>query len=171
MIGCLATVQCIPAYQSLKAAGFTGIFNDPLGPIPALAKTMAGSLTLSAYNTNPQGNPGLVQMTKDLNAFKAGTVPSGSTNVPAYLAADMFIQALKKVGRKNLTAQAVQKALASQTWQIKGMAGPTQYPASSVASTPLCVELLTANADGSYTIAEPYTCSYKRYTMSGKPAS
>ena len=53
----------------------------------------------------------------------------------------MFIQALKtaaKKGKSDITPENVQKAAANQTWQIKGLAGPTTYPQSTVSAYPAC---------------------------------
>ena len=65
-----------------------------------------------------------------------------------YFAADMFIQAVKKVvtkdGTKGVTPEAVQKVLSTMTWEIKGLVGPTKYPASTAVSTPSCGELITS---------------------------
>jgi ABC-type branched-subunit amino acid transport system substrate-binding protein len=156
-IDCLAATQCIQTFQATKAAGYQGVFYTPLGNIDALAKAMAGSFTASFYNTAP--NTGLSQMQADFQAFKPGTTLTGYSNVPAYFAADMFIQAVKKVG-SNVTPQAVQKALSTISWQIPGLVGPINYPASSAVPTPACTEVLGAAPDGSgYQILEPYSCT------------
>jgi ABC-type branched-subunit amino acid transport system substrate-binding protein len=113
-------------------------------------------------------NTGLTQLEADLRAFKPGTKPVGYSNVPAYFAADMFIQALKKVG-PDITPEAVQQALAAQTWQIPGLAGPTEYPASTAVPTQWCQSVLQAAPDGAgYTTLEPFACSTKTYPIDPK---
>ena len=160
VINCETAAQRVPAWAAVKAAGYSGTFEQSLGSVDVLAKAMAGSVTYEAFNTAP--NAGLTQMEADLQAFKPGTKPIPYPNVPAYFAADMFIQALKKVGR-NITPQAVQKALATQTWQIQGLVGPTVYPASTAVPTQLCQEFLQAAPDGSgHTIIEPFACYPKK---------
>jgi branched-chain amino acid transport system substrate-binding protein len=156
VITCLITTQCIPIWQALKAAGYKGTFYQTLGAVDVLAKQLAGTLTQAFYNTAP--NAGLAQLEADLDAFKPGTKPVSYSNVPAYFAADMFIQAVKKVGR-DITPEAVQRALATQTWQMPGLVGPIKYPGSTVGPTPACGELLQDNADGSgFTTLQPYGC-------------
>jgi len=160
---CLLAVQCVPIWAALKAAGFTGTYYATLGNVGALTKAMAGTVTAAFYNTQP--NPALTQMETDLQAFKAGTMPVGYANVPAYFAADMFVQALKKVGR-NLTPQAIQQALATQTWQIPGLVGPTDYPAATVGASPACAELLSDDGTA-YNVLQPYSCSSKTFPVKG----
>jgi ABC-type branched-subunit amino acid transport system substrate-binding protein len=160
---CLLAVQCVGVWEAVKAEGFTGTFFSTLGGVAALAKAFSGTVTESIYNTQP--NPGLTQMEADLQAFKPGTQPVGYSNVPAYFAADMFIQALKKVGR-DITPRAVQQALATQTWSIPGLVGPTDYPASTVGASPACSELLLDDGTN-YNIVEPYACSTKTFPVTG----
>jgi branched-chain amino acid transport system substrate-binding protein len=163
VVACAATTQCIPTYAALKNEAYTGTFFSPLGAVDAVAKPMAGSLTFAYYNVDP--NAGLQQLEADLQAFKPGTKPVSYGNVPAYFAADMFIQALKKVG-KNITPDSVQKALATQTWQIKGLVGPLKYPASTATPTPYCFNLLQAKSDGSgYSTLQPYGCSSRTFKI------
>jgi hypothetical protein len=163
VIACFMAAQCIPIWQALKAARYRGAYFHTLGDVAVLAKSMAGTLTAASYDTAP--NPALTQMQDDLDAVAPGTKPVGYANVPAYFAADMFIQALKQVGR-DITPEAVQQALAHITWQIPGLVGPVQYPQSTAVATPSCGELLAAASDGSgYQILEPYACSYKTYAV------
>ncbi|HWE70323.1 MAG TPA: ABC transporter substrate-binding protein [Acidimicrobiales bacterium] len=163
VIECLLTTQCVNAWQALKAVGYTGIFYDNLGGIAALQSSMAGTITANFYNSSP--NPGLTQMQNAMNAISPNTALVGYSNVPGYFGASMFVQAVEKVGN-NDTPQAVQKALATQTWQIPGLVGPTKYPASTVVASPACQELLQDNANGSgYTIVAPYSCSYKTFKV------
>jgi ABC-type branched-subunit amino acid transport system substrate-binding protein len=147
----------------VKNAGYTGTFSTTLyGDF--FTKTLGGTVASALYNPDP--SPGMTQMQKDLEAFKPGTKVSSFSNAPAYFAADMFIQALKKVG-KNITPEAVQKALATQTWQIKGLAGPTKYPASTVVSSPSCNALV--QSDGTqWTTVEKFACSSKTFKIDPK---
>jgi len=89
-----------------------------------------------------------------------------------YFAADMFIQALKTVvkksGAKGITPEAVQKVLATQTWQINGLVGPIKYPASTVVSTPACGELITSSGTAPWTVIYPYACSSKQFKIDPK---
>jgi ABC-type branched-subunit amino acid transport system substrate-binding protein len=159
VINCLVTAQCIPVWQALKAAGFTGTFFSPVYS-DLIVGPLAGTVSRAAYNTS---GPEFDQMQKDFDAVKPGTAIS-TTNAAAYFAADMFIQAVKKVGKKNLTPEAVQKALSRQTWEIPGLAGPVEYPKASVVSYPTCSTLL--QSDGTrWNVVSPYTCSRKQHKV------
>jgi ABC-type branched-subunit amino acid transport system substrate-binding protein len=168
LINCNLSTQCLPIWNALKAAGFTGTYWTPIG-IDLFAKALQGTVSTSYYNPAP--NPGLTQMKADLTAVNA------PANLPvfteyAYFAADMFIQALKaivkKSGIKGITPEAVQKVLSTQTWQIKGFVGPIKYPAATVQPTPYCATLITSTGTAPWTVVEPYQCSYKRYKILSK---
>ena len=109
----------------------------------------------------------LPSMEKDFDAVKPGSL-STIFAFAAYFAADMFIQAVKtamKKAGKNLTPEAVQQALANQSWEIKGLVGPTKYPASTVVATLACGELISSNGT-SWDVVVPYACSAKRIATS-----
>jgi ABC-type branched-subunit amino acid transport system substrate-binding protein len=165
VIDCLLNTQCIGALRAVKGAGFTGTFYQTFGAVSVLAKPMAGTVTASTYAT--ESSPALQQMEADFNAFKPGTQLLAYANVPAYFAADMFIQALKKVGR-DITPEAVQAALDHQTWQITGLVGPLAYPQSAVAPSPTCNEILTDTDGTGYQVVEPYSCSTKTWPVDPK---
>jgi branched-chain amino acid transport system substrate-binding protein len=157
----LFSVQSLQIVNALNANGYdgtivTGLYSD------LLVKPLEGTLTTASYNVEP--NDGLAQMQADLEAVKPGT-PVTSTNAAAYLAADMFIQAVKKAaknGKQNITPDAVQKAASKQTWQIEGFAGPTKYPKSSQVGTEACGTLLQSDGTA-WNIVNPYTCSSKTF--------
>jgi hypothetical protein len=125
---------------------------------------MEGTLTQSQYNPAPSA--GLTQMEEDIAKVAPGTKTT-SLIAASYFAADMFIKSVKtaaKKGKDNITPEAVQRVAADQTWQIKGFAGPTIYPDSTVVSTKSCNAVLE-DADGTaWTIVDPYTCSSKVHT-------
>jgi ABC-type branched-subunit amino acid transport system substrate-binding protein len=157
---CLAAGSCVQAWQALKAVGYTGIYFDSVGNITALAKIMGGTVSTVIYNTAPSA--ALTRMQNAMNAITPNTQLVGYSNVPGYISAAMFVAALKKVGN-NDTPQAVQKALSTMTFQLKGLAGPIKYPASTVNPTPWCSELIADNVDGTFTTLSPYSCSSKTY--------
>jgi hypothetical protein len=161
VVYCLADVQCLGAWPALKAVGFTGIFYDPFGNAPGVASLMAGTASFVLYNSTP--NKGLSAMLQAFDALTPGT-QLNYANVFGYFGASMFVQALEKVGY-NDTPEAVQKALSTLTWQIKGFVGPTQYPASGVTPTPYCQELVADSADGTYSVISPYSCTYKSFKV------
>jgi hypothetical protein len=170
-----AATNPIAVYDVLKAAGFRGTYFSALGPIPVLGKSLAvappvtASITIAFYNT--AATPAMKQLQSDLSAFAPGTAVS-ETNVFTYEAADEFIAALKtavkEYGRQGITTNRVQHIMATQSWGIPGLVGPAQYPASTVLPTPNCAEILTDNADGSFSVAEPYTCNGNHFQLSSK---
>jgi ABC-type branched-subunit amino acid transport system substrate-binding protein len=163
-ISCQLTAQCIPMWTALKNAGYKGSFWSPLGPIAALASTMAGTVTLATYNNAP--NPGLTTMQNAMNAVVPNTQLTGYANVPAYFDTAMFAKAVHTVQAKKqaITPQNVQKALSSMTWSIPGLVGPITYPASTVAGTPYCSQLL-AYTGGSTKSIYSYSCSTKLFKV------
>jgi ABC-type branched-subunit amino acid transport system substrate-binding protein len=167
-IECLASVQCLPIWDGLQAAGFTGTYNTPLYT-DILLKALAGTTARSYFDVDP--NPGLTQMEHDLDAVAPATKVTTS-NAAAYFSADMFVQAVKKVvaksGTKGLTPEAVQVALARQTWQIKGLVGPYTYPASTVIGSPSCVGAVLDEDGTAWKTIEPYACSAKTFTLDPK---
>ena len=168
LISCNLATQCIPIWNAVKAAGFTGTFWTPLG-IDLFAKALEGTVASAFFNIEP--NPGLTQLKAD---YAAAGAPANSPifSEQAYFAADMFIQALKTVvkksGTKGITPEAVQKALSTQTWQIKGFAGPTKYPDSTVVTSPSCSALITSTGTAPWTVLEPYSCSSKQFKLDPK---
>jgi len=161
-ISCLLATQCLPIWTQLKAAGFTGTYWTPLA-LDIFAKPLEGTIGLSQYNTEP--NPALTQMNKDLDKARNGK-PLGIFTQQAYFAADMFIKGLKKLG-KNITPEGLQKVLSTQTWEIKGLVGPTKYPKATVVSYPLCSGL-TLSDGTKWNVVVPYTCSTKTYPRNPK---
>ncbi len=163
-ISCQLTAQCIPMWTALKNAGYTGSFWSPLGPIAALASTMAGTVTLATYNNAP--NPGLTTMQNAMNAVVPNTQLTGYANVPAYFDTAMFAKAVHTVqSRKQaITPQNVQKALSTMTFSIPGLVGPITYPASTVAGTPYCSQLL-AYTGGTTKSIYSYSCSTKLFKV------
>jgi ABC-type branched-subunit amino acid transport system substrate-binding protein len=156
---CLLSVQCLEIWPVVKAAGYEGAFQTSLFS-DLLVQPLAGTVASAFYNTEP--NDGLTQMQEDLEALEPGTEVS-ATNAYAYFAADMFIQALKQVDT-DVTPEAVQEALANQTWEIEGFVGPTQYPDSTVAATPSCNALLESDGTA-WTVLEPYSCSDTKHPV------
>jgi branched-chain amino acid transport system substrate-binding protein len=158
---CLMSIKCLDVWAAVKAAGYEGTFQTPLYS-DLLLEPLAGTVASVFYNT--ETNDGLTQMQDDLEAFEPGTEVS-STNVYAYFAADMFIQAVKEAA-PDITPESVQQALANQTWEIEGFVGPVTYPDSTVAPTPSCNALV--KDDGTeWTVVRPYDCSDTQYEVEG----
>jgi branched-chain amino acid transport system substrate-binding protein len=156
---CLMSISCLDIWTAVRSAGYEGTFQTSLYS-DLLIEPLAGTVASVFYNTEP--NEGLTQMQEDLEAFEPGTEVS-STNVFAYFAADMFIQAVKEAA-PDISPESVQQALANQTWEIEGFVGPVQYPDSTVAPTPSCNALML-NDGTEWTVARPYDCSDRQFEV------
>jgi len=164
---CLLATQCINVYTGLAAAGYQGTFISSLYS-DILVKAMNGSAANVPFQPFDQNTPGQQQLKKTIDAYQAGASAKLDTGMMAgYLSTDMFIQALKTVakkGKSNITPENVQKAAMNQTWEIKGVAGPTTYPNATIISYPSCsAEVLS---DGTtWKTVTPYACSTKQYPV------
>jgi ABC-type branched-subunit amino acid transport system substrate-binding protein len=167
VIACLLATDCIPMYGLIKASGYKGIFMSSLYS-NVLVGAMNGSTVNTAFVNPLESTPGMDQMKQDLDAFKAGEgakVDSGT--IAGYTSTDMFIEALKTIAKKgkgNITPENLQKAAAVQTWEIKGLAGPTSYPKATVNSYPACNSLYLSDGTSWNTVV-PYACSTKTYKV------
>ena len=141
-MACVASVECIALYSGVRAAGFTGSFISSLYS-DLVVKPMDGSAADTPFVPFTANTPGQQKLKDSLDAFQPGASAKLDTAMMAgYLSTDMFIQALKTVakkGKSNITPENVQKAAMNQTWEIKGVAGPTTYPKATVSSYPKCV--------------------------------
>jgi len=165
---CLLATDCIQMYNLIKANGYTGTFVSSLYS-NILVKAMDGSAAnVPVVPLDTTGAAGLEQMKKDLDAYSPGAAAKTDTaTIAGYASTDMFIQALKPVakkGKSNVTPENVQKAAASQTWEIKGLVGPTTYPQSTVSPYPTCTAV-TVSDGTTWKTVEPYACSKKQYPV------
>jgi ABC-type branched-subunit amino acid transport system substrate-binding protein len=166
-ISCALSLDCIQFWGQLKANGYPGTYVSGLYS-DVIVKLMEGSFATGAWVNPNDDTPGMNQLKTDLDAFQSGgssKVDTGS--ISAYSATDMFIQALKtaaKKGKSNITPANVQKAAANQKWEIKGLAGPTVYPKSTVQGYPWCFTLFESDGTA-WNTAVPYTCSKKTYPV------
>jgi ABC-type branched-subunit amino acid transport system substrate-binding protein len=167
VIACLLATDCIPLYAQIQANNYTGIYMSSLYS-NLLVAPMKGSTVNTAFVNPTTSNAGMDAMKKDLNAWKAGEgdkVDSGT--IAGYTSTDMFIQALKTVakkGKSNITPEAVQAAAANQTWELKGVAGPTSYPKATVNTYPNCNSLFISDGTAWNTVVD-YGCSTKTYPV------
>jgi len=164
---CLTAVQCINVHDGLDAAGYKGIYISSLY-FSLLVKSMSGSAATAFFTPFDQQTPGLDQVKKNLNAYQAGASDKlDSGMLVAYASTDMFIQSLKNVaakGKSNITPENVQKVAAHQTWELKGVTGPTKYPESTVVPTPTCEGLVVSDGTNWKQVV-PYQCSTKQYPL------
>jgi hypothetical protein len=166
VVRCLASTECLTIYNSMTQQGFTGVFNHSIYT-DALVKPFSGStVTLASANFNSTGIPALDQLKADVAKTKPDQkIDSGV--VAGYASTDMFIQVLKKVakgGKDKITPDHIRKAAATNTWELKGLVGPTVYPVASNRPVPFCSAL--AMSDGTqWNTLEDYSCSTKTFPI------
>jgi ABC-type branched-subunit amino acid transport system substrate-binding protein len=164
LIVCLLAVDCIAMYEGLVNAGSKSSFQSPLYS-DLLVKPMANSLSSVQFQPLNESTPALEKMKTAIEDFKSGTTISSDVAI-AYFAADMLIQAIKATQKagKAITPENVQATAAKTTFGIKGLFGPTKYPASTVKPTPACTALVQSNGTTWETV-EPYACSSKTFKV------
>jgi ABC-type branched-subunit amino acid transport system substrate-binding protein len=165
-VRCSTGVNCLPIYTQLRALGFKGEFESELYT-DALVKPLAGSISaIPHHNLNEAGNAPLEKMKASIEQVAPGTKLDTGV-LYGYLLTDLFISALKKAAKgnkANITRENVQKAAATNTWEIKDLAGPTKFPASTVATTPLCRTIVKSDGTEWQTVV-PYSCNTKGYKV------
>lgn len=149
--------------SALKAAGFKGILTNAVAYDPRLLATAKGDAVFTQFDlpedtASPAMQHIVASIKKAIGA--SGTISQGV--LAGYFTADHFVKILKKVG-KNLTPEKFAKVAGKFTYQIKGIIGPTKFPAAFNQGAP-CGTL--AQSDGTaYKIVVPYKCyanfSYK----------
>lgn len=141
---------------ALNDAGFDGVATNAVLYSPLAAALVEGGSVLTQFST-PEAAADVPAVQEFIDAVEA-VAPGEAINQPtiaAYLAADMFIAALKKAG-KNPTPEKIQKAAAKMTYAIDGFVGPTKYPKGFKAGTP-CGQLVAS--DGTeWAIQVPFQC-------------
>jgi ABC-type branched-subunit amino acid transport system substrate-binding protein len=162
---CLLSTDCISMWSLIKANGYTGTYITSLYA-DVLVKALSGTVANTPFVPLDQTTPGLTQLKKDLDAFQPGASAKIDTGTMAgYLSTDMFIQALKtaaKKGKSGITPENVQKAAANQTWEIKGLSGPTTYPQATVSAYQACSAEVISDGTAWKQVV-PYSCSKKTY--------
>jgi branched-chain amino acid transport system substrate-binding protein len=167
-ITCLAASDCIGIYKQLKALNYAGVFLSALYS-DLLLDAMKGSAVFTFSAPFNDSSAAIDRIANDVKAVKPDqTVDLGAS--AGYFSADMFIQALKTVvkanGKAYISPENIQKAAAVQTWEIKGVIGPTKYPESSVRATPACGAVIVDEGTAWKTVV-PYSCSYKTWPVAG----
>jgi ABC-type branched-subunit amino acid transport system substrate-binding protein len=161
---CLLQIDCIAMYTQLRATGYKGVYVHNLYS-DFLVVPFEGSATNAQFANLADPNPVVDQMKNDVTAVKADQkLETGS--VTGYMATDMFIQALKlaiKQGKSGITPENIQKVASSMTWELKGFAGPTRFPANFLSSAS-CGTILESDGK-SWVTKVPFTCSTKTYPV------
>jgi ABC-type branched-subunit amino acid transport system substrate-binding protein len=165
-IRCGGGTECLNIYALLRAGGFKGEFEHNLYT-DSLVKPFKDSIVaIPHHNINETGNAALDKLKASVEEVEPGTkIDSGV--MYGYMATDMFLSALKKAAngdKSKITRDSVQKAAATQTWQIKDLAGPTKFPDSTVAPTPMCREIVKSDGTAWQTVV-PYSCNTLSYKV------
>ncbi|HEU5302531.1 MAG TPA: ABC transporter substrate-binding protein [Acidimicrobiia bacterium] len=141
---------------ALDDAGFDGLATNAVLYSPLATALVKGGSVLTQFAT-PEAAATTPAVQEFLDAVEAvaGDEPVNQPTISGYLAADMFIQALKKAG-KNPTPEKVQKAAAKLKYEVEGFVGPTTYPRGFKQGTP-CGQLVAS--DGTeWTVQVPFQC-------------
>jgi ABC-type branched-subunit amino acid transport system substrate-binding protein len=163
---CLLSTDCISMWSLMKAQGYKGTFQSPLYS-DLLLKPMQGSVASLQFVALNIPGPAINQINADVKAV-APKQAIDTGVLTGYWTTDMFIQALKtveKAGKQYISPANVQKAAAVQTWQMQGLVGPVQYPASTLRSTPACTSIVLDTGTEWKTVV-PYKCSTKIFPVS-----
>ena len=143
--------------NALNDAGYDGLATNAVLYSPLATALVTGGSVLTQFAT-PEAVADTPSVQKFLDAVEAvaGDEAVNQPTISGYIAADMFIQALKKAG-KNPTPEKVQKAAAKlKNYKIDGFVGPTSYPKGFTQGTP-CGQLVAS--DGTeWTVQVPFQC-------------
>jgi ABC-type branched-subunit amino acid transport system substrate-binding protein len=148
--------------NGLKAQGYTGTFISPFYS-DFLLKPLEHAYVFLQYAAFESDSRNMRQLKDDVEAFKPGTKYSLALG-GGYLAADMFIAAVKKAAPE-ITPAAVREAAAHMTYRLEDVAGPVRYPQSFRLGTPACSTLLYDEDGSAFTVVQPYGCSTKTYPV------
>ncbi len=141
---------------ALADAGYDGLQTNAVLYSPLAAATITGQFVLTQFATPEAADTtSTVQDFVDAVEAVAPGEPINQPTIAGYIAADMFIQALKKAG-KNPTPESIQKAAAKMTYSIEGMVGPTKYPKGYKQGTP-CGQLVESDGTA-FSVASPFAC-------------
>jgi ABC-type branched-subunit amino acid transport system substrate-binding protein len=151
--------------KGLLTAGFQGLLTNAVTYDPRLVSGAKGQTVFTQFDLpEDTANATMQKITSDIKAV-SGTAPITQATLAAYFSADAFVAALKKTG-KNLTPEALAKAMGSMTYQVPGIVGPTKYPAAQTLGAPCG---LLVQSDGTqYSIVVPYACYQDLNYKTGK---
>jgi ABC-type branched-subunit amino acid transport system substrate-binding protein len=168
MIRCGANfADCLSIYKLVRAQGFKGEFEHNSYD-DRVAASFNGTIVANPFQNPVDGGPAYDTLNKYVNEVKPGQKLDSGV-LYGYLQTDMFIQALKTAAKSKagITRANLQKIAATQTWEVKGLAGPTTFPASTVTPTPLCRSVVKSDGTKWVTV-EPYSCTTKTYKVAAQ---
>jgi ABC-type branched-subunit amino acid transport system substrate-binding protein len=160
---CLLAIDCISMYKGLTDAGFTGAYYSSLYT-DLLLEAMKGSYAAAFYAPFDTPSDGLA----DLQKYLAEVQPDAAVDLGSFAgwaSTDMFIQALKAAAQSGgISPENVHDKAMSQTWEIKGFAGPTNYPDALAHPAPACSAIAFDEGTAWKTVV-PYACSDKTFPI------
>jgi ABC-type branched-subunit amino acid transport system substrate-binding protein len=148
-----------PLATALHQAGYQGVIEHQTYA-PQVVAAAKDTYANNTFATTESSTPAMQQIVATLHA--GGITTIGQPELSGYIAADMFIQILKKVG-PDLTPERFQQVAANFTYEIPGVIGPVYYPAGFQAGAP-CGEEVFSNGT-KWTIAVPYQCFGQDYKL------
>jgi ABC-type branched-subunit amino acid transport system substrate-binding protein len=151
--------------KALLTAGYQGLLTNAVTYDPRLTAGAKGQTVFTQFDLpEDTANATMQKITSDIKAV-AGSAPITQAVLAAYFSADAFVAALKKAG-KNLTPEALAKAMGSMTYGVPGIVGPTKYPKAQTLGAPC--GLLTQSDGTQYSIVVPYACYKDINSKTGK---
>jgi len=142
--------------SALAAAGYHGVITDATSYNPGLAGAAQGRavLTQFAVPESASTNPAMAAIVAQIHQVNGGA-PIDQAALAGYFSADFFVQALRRAGRTP-TPSSLAQAAAHLRYSIRGVVGPTTYPAAQRNATP-CGSLVQSTGRV-YEVAVPYSC-------------
>jgi ABC-type branched-subunit amino acid transport system substrate-binding protein len=153
--------------RALVAAGFPGILTNAVAYDPRIVSAAQGQTVFTQFSVPEAApdNPNMQKVVDTLEQYLPSDQQITQGVLAGYFSADFFIKAVKKTG-KNLTPEALAKAAAKMTYQIKNVVGPTTYPSAFKYGAP-CGTLVQSDGTA-YSVPVKYAC-YTNITLKGKP--
>jgi branched-chain amino acid transport system substrate-binding protein len=152
-----SATDALAVAQQLAALGYTGTVGVGEGLYaPSTPAIGAGLTALVPIAPIEADTPALRRMTADVRAIDAAAVITPAV-AEGYFAADLFLDALRRVGRKLTAKRFVAVANGGRfSYEVAGTVGRSTWPAMHTHGIP-CGGLV--QGDGTrYYVAEPYRC-------------
>jgi branched-chain amino acid transport system substrate-binding protein len=147
--------------SKLTELGYQGVLTNAVGYDPRLASQFTGSSTFiqfNAFESAQQGNTAMQQIIEEIRAVKPDQMLTQPV-LAGYLSADMFVQMLKKTGKKLTDTSFLRAANKNFKYEPKDIAGPITFPSGHTRGG-TCGTLVESDG-ANYTIRVPFDC-YKR---------
>jgi branched-chain amino acid transport system substrate-binding protein len=151
----LTPTQDIGVLSTLRADGFKGLDLNYTLYDPRVVSLAAGGDTLVGQIAYQQKTPAVIKMISQLQATSS-TVILGAAAESGYITAEMFVDALKKVGPSVTSASLTKELNKGWTYSGDGLTGSETFPAAHTGPGH-CSSIVHSNGTV-YTVAVPLTC-------------